>query len=136
MPPPSPPPSPESGRANFVDAFEGVTSVYLVMELLKGGAVKVTPTPGVQRKDEQWERHVTHVVRNVLRFLAGCHAKGIIYRDVKPVRPRAACPWAAPPCGMALRAPSPRILAPHPRRNSALSAWPPAPRLPAPRPTL
>lgn len=30
------------------------------------------------------ERYIARLVRDVLRFIAQCHAKGIVYRDVKP----------------------------------------------------
>lgn len=30
------------------------------------------------------EADVASIIRSVLRFIAQCHAKGIIYRDVKP----------------------------------------------------
>jgi len=30
------------------------------------------------------EAGVANIIRSVLRFIAQCHAKGIIYRDVKP----------------------------------------------------
>ena len=37
---------------------------------------------------EQYSLHpdvqVASIIRSVLRFIAQCHAKGIIYRDVKP----------------------------------------------------
>jgi hypothetical protein len=30
------------------------------------------------------ERYIATLVRSILRFIAQCHAKGIVYRDVKP----------------------------------------------------
>jgi hypothetical protein len=30
------------------------------------------------------ERYIAGLVRSILRFIAQCHAKGIVYRDVKP----------------------------------------------------
>ena len=38
------------------------------------------------------ERYIAVLVRSILRFIAQCHAKGIVYRDVKPgARPPLAC---------------------------------------------
>eukprot|EP00873_Tetraselmis_striata_P009578 jgi/Tetstr1/429842/TSEL_019709.t1 len=61
------------------DVFEDEGCVHLVMELCKGGVLLE-------------ERHVTHfteaevahLMRSVFRFLAQCHSKGIVFRDVKP----------------------------------------------------
>lgn len=40
---------------------------------------------------EGWQVHsfihsmqVAHIMRAVIRFIAQCHAKGLIYRDIKP----------------------------------------------------
>jgi hypothetical protein len=30
------------------------------------------------------EAYIAGLVRSILRFIAQCHAKGIVYRDVKP----------------------------------------------------
>ena len=30
------------------------------------------------------EKKIARVIRSILRFIAQCHAKGVIYRDVKP----------------------------------------------------
>ena len=60
------------------DVFEDDAAVHLVMELCEGGSV----LDGL--KGNYSERQVASIMRSVLRFLAQCHAKGIVYRDVKP----------------------------------------------------
>ena len=30
------------------------------------------------------EKKIARIIRSILRFIAQCHAKGVIYRDVKP----------------------------------------------------
>jgi len=61
------------------DVFEDNSFVHLVMELCTGG-------PLMERwgKEPHTERDVAKQIRAILRFLAQCHAKGVIYRDVKP----------------------------------------------------
>lgn len=61
------------------DAFEDDAAVHLVMELCEGGSVLDRLKDG-----EYGERQVAHIMRAVLRFLSQCHAKGLVYRDVKP----------------------------------------------------
>lgn len=61
------------------DVFEDDESIHLVMELCAGGALLDRLKSGAPT-----ERYVASIVRSVLRFIAQCHAKGIIYRDVKP----------------------------------------------------
>lgn len=60
------------------DVFEDDAAVHLVMELCEGGSV----LDGL--KGNYSERQVASIMRSVLRFLSQCHAKGIVYRDVKP----------------------------------------------------
>ncbi len=64
---------------NLHDVFEDSTAVHLVMELCEGGSLleRVEST----QYNERW---IAGLVRSILRFIAQCHAKGIIYRDVKP----------------------------------------------------
>lgn len=49
------------------------------MELCKGGTILERV-----KIQEHTERRIATILRSVLRFVAQCHAKGIIYRDVKP----------------------------------------------------
>jgi calcium-dependent protein kinase len=48
------------------------------MELCEGGALLERVESHVYN-----ERWIARLVRSILRFIAQCHAKGIIYRDVK-----------------------------------------------------
>ena len=61
------------------DVFEDDEAVHLVMELCTGG-------PLIQSMDtsELSEKRVAELIRGILRFLAQCHSKDLIYRDVKP----------------------------------------------------
>ncbi|KAL4434088.1 hypothetical protein ABPG75_000529 [Micractinium tetrahymenae] len=61
------------------DVFEDDIAVHLVMELCEGGSVLDGLKDG-----EYSERQVAHIMRAVVRFIAQCHAKGLIYRDIKP----------------------------------------------------
>ncbi len=49
------------------------------MELCTGGGMLDRIKPG-----QHTEASIAGIIRCVLRFIAQCHAKGIIYRDVKP----------------------------------------------------
>jgi calcium-dependent protein kinase len=59
--------------------FEDEHSIHLVMELCTGGGILDRMNEGTLT-----EARVAAIIRSVLRFIAQCHAKGIIYRDVKP----------------------------------------------------
>jgi calcium-dependent protein kinase len=59
-------------------AFEDDGAVHLVMELCAGGSVLERLAAGGCS-----ERQAAHVMRAALRFLSQCHAKGVVYRDVK-----------------------------------------------------
>lgn len=61
------------------DVFEDDAAIHIVMELCEGGSVLEHLRAG-----EYSERQAAEVMRAVLRFLSQCHAKGIVYRDVKP----------------------------------------------------
>jgi len=61
------------------DVYEDNQFVHLVMELCTGGALSVW-----EEEEPRSELDVARQIRAILRFLAQCHAKGIIYRDVKP----------------------------------------------------
>lgn len=64
---------------NLKDVFEDNESVHLVMELCEGGAL-------LERIEclKYSEAYVARLTRSILRFVSQCHAKGIIYRDIKP----------------------------------------------------
>eukprot|EP00877_Chromochloris_zofingiensis_P003189 jgi/Chrzof1/12871/Cz07g10120.t1 len=64
---------------NLHDVFEVDTNVHMVMELCEGGALLERIESRVYS-----EKYIAKLVRSILRFIAQCHAKGIIYRDVKP----------------------------------------------------
>jgi calcium-dependent protein kinase len=53
--------------------------VHLVMEVCNGGVL-------LERieKEKYSEKYIVPIVRSILRFISQCHAKGFIYRDVKP----------------------------------------------------
>jgi calcium-dependent protein kinase len=61
------------------DVFEDNENVHLVMELCSGGPILERVKAG-----KMSERDVATIIRSVLRFIAQCHSRGIIYRDVKP----------------------------------------------------
>ncbi|KAK9813845.1 hypothetical protein WJX73_001529 [Symbiochloris irregularis] len=65
--------------AHLRDCFEDDESIHLVMELCEGGALLDRIKQGAPT-----ERYIASIIRSVLRFIAQCHGKGIIYRDVKP----------------------------------------------------
>jgi len=64
---------------NLKDVFEDNGAVHLVMQLCEGGAL----FERIDRKRYS-EKYIVFIVRSVLRFISQCHAKGFIYRDVKP----------------------------------------------------
>ena len=51
----------------------------MVMELCEGGGILDHIKEGPFT-----EKRVAFIIRSILRFVAQCHAKGIIFRDVKP----------------------------------------------------
>lgn len=62
------------------DIFEDDANIYMVMELCEGTGKLDNVVGGGVRS----ERAVKAIIKQVLQFLAQCHAKGVIYRDVKP----------------------------------------------------
>ncbi|GIL82813.1 hypothetical protein Vretimale_8185 [Volvox reticuliferus] len=64
---------------NLRDVFEDNDAIHLVMELCEGGAL-------LERIESHKysEKYIARLTRSILRFISQCHAKGIIYRDVKP----------------------------------------------------
>ena len=61
------------------DVFEDDSDVHIVMELCEGGSLTDMVNSG-QLRDE---RDIARIISAVLRFIAQCHAKGIVYRDCK-----------------------------------------------------
>ncbi|KAK9826177.1 hypothetical protein WJX81_003662 [Elliptochloris bilobata] len=61
------------------DVFEDDENIHLVMELCEGGGILDRMKGG-----EFTEARIAAIIRGVLRFIAQCHARGLIYRDVKP----------------------------------------------------
>ncbi|KAI8467471.1 MAG: kinase-like domain-containing protein [Monoraphidium minutum] len=61
------------------DVYEDDLSIHMVMEICDGGAL-------LERVESRAysERFIAGLVRSILRFIAQCHARGIVYRDVKP----------------------------------------------------
>eukprot|EP01026_Neomeris_dumetosa_P002941 TRINITY_DN10806_c0_g1_i4.p1 TRINITY_DN10806_c0_g1~~TRINITY_DN10806_c0_g1_i4.p1 ORF type:complete len:597 (-),score=64.72 TRINITY_DN10806_c0_g1_i4:571-2361(-) len=61
------------------DVYEDNCNVHMVMELCQGGAL-------LDRMKSQThsEQSIAQIVRCIARFIAQCHAKGVVYRDVKP----------------------------------------------------
>lgn len=62
------------------DVFEDDSNVHMVMELCSGGSI----LESIRSRQPHTEADIAAIVRCVLRFIAQCHSKGIIYRDVKP----------------------------------------------------
>ena len=58
--------------------FEDARSVHLVMDLCEGGALLERVSSG-----QYSEKYIARLTRSILRFVSQCHAKGIIYRDIK-----------------------------------------------------
>ena len=55
--------------------FEDDDNIHLVMELCEGGGILDS-----MREGTLTEARIAVIIRSVLRFIAQCHAKGIIYR--------------------------------------------------------
>lgn len=59
--------------------FEDDDAIHLVMELCEGGGILDRMKSG-----DLTEARIASIIRSVLRFIAQCHAKGIIYRCAVP----------------------------------------------------
>lgn len=70
---------PSLDAVSLFDAYEDDACVHLVTELCSGGSVLEAARSGGGLS----EARVADVARSILRFLAQCHAKGIVFRDVK-----------------------------------------------------
>lgn len=86
------------------DVFEDDRDVHIVMELCDGSAL----TDAVSAGRLSDERDVAIIVSSILRFIAQCHGKGIVYRDVKPdnflfVRDETGSPIKATDFGLSIR---------------------------------
>ena len=64
--------------AHLEAAFEDDVAVDLVLELCAGGSMWARI-----RRGAYGERAAARLVREVLRAVAQCHAKGVVIRDVK-----------------------------------------------------
>lgn len=78
--------------------------MHIVMELCEGPAL----TDAVSAGRLSDERDVAVIVSSILRFIAQCHGKGIVYRDVKPdnflfVREGPTSPIKATDFGLSIR---------------------------------
>ena len=85
------------------NVYEDPGNVHMVMELCEGGGIldRIKDAPFT-------EKQVARILRSVLRFIAQCHAKGIIFRDVKPdnflfLTKRADSPVRATDFGLSIR---------------------------------
>jgi len=70
-----------NGSLNVVGmhgAFEDDAQVHMVMDVCRGGTIFDRLRAG-----RYTERQVANVLRSVLRMLAQCHSKGVIFMDVK-----------------------------------------------------
>eukprot|EP00201_Polytomella_parva_P020986 CAMPEP_0175046448 /NCGR_PEP_ID=MMETSP0052_2-20121109/5039_1 /TAXON_ID=51329 ORGANISM="Polytomella parva, Strain SAG 63-3" /NCGR_SAMPLE_ID=MMETSP0052_2 /ASSEMBLY_ACC=CAM_ASM_000194 /LENGTH=210 /DNA_ID=CAMNT_0016310201 /DNA_START=522 /DNA_END=1154 /DNA_ORIENTATION=+ len=88
---------------NLRNVYEDDEQVHLVMELCQGGPL----LERVQRHHYS-ERYIASLVRSMLRFISQCHAKGIVYRDIKPdnflfLDPREGSPLKATDFGLSIR---------------------------------
>jgi calcium-dependent protein kinase len=60
--------------------FEDNTDVHMVMELCEGPSL----TDAIAAGRLINEQDIAIVMSSILRFIAQCHGKGLVYRDVKP----------------------------------------------------
>jgi calcium-dependent protein kinase len=86
------------------DVFEDDADVHIVMELCEGGCL----TDRLNKGELGEEREVKRIVASILRFIAQCHAKGIVYRDCKLdnflfVTPERLSPLKATDFGLSIR---------------------------------
>ena len=65
------------------ETYEDQKNVHLVMELCTGGSLWDSASRRM-REGSFNEQRVATIARAALRTVAQCHAKGIMYRDVKP----------------------------------------------------
>jgi calcium-dependent protein kinase len=86
------------------DVFEDDTDVHMVMELCEGPSL----TDAVSAGQLVVEEDIAIVMASILRFIAQCHGKGLVYRDVKPdnfifVRNNFRSPLKATDFGLSIR---------------------------------
>jgi calcium-dependent protein kinase len=84
--------------------FEDDTDVHMVMELCEGPSLTDAVAGGKLRN----EQDIAIVLSSILRFIAQCHGKGLVYRDVKPdnflfVRNEVHSPLNATDFGLSIR---------------------------------
>ena len=68
--------------ATLEAAYEDDDSVFLVLELCRGG--EVLGAAGQGRRVHHSERSVASLMRAVLQTVAQCHSRGVLHRDIKP----------------------------------------------------
>ena len=98
------------------DVFEDDENIHLVMDLCEGGGILDRMQAG-----QFTEARIAGIIRGVLRFIAQCHARGLIYRDVKPdnflfLTASPDSPVRATDFGLSIRC-GPRLAAPQGARN-------------------
>eukprot|EP00192_Tetraselmis_astigmatica_P024585 CAMPEP_0117687858 /NCGR_PEP_ID=MMETSP0804-20121206/23414_1 /TAXON_ID=1074897 /ORGANISM="Tetraselmis astigmatica, Strain CCMP880" /LENGTH=545 /DNA_ID=CAMNT_0005500059 /DNA_START=334 /DNA_END=1971 /DNA_ORIENTATION=- len=64
----------------LVDVFEDSEYIHLIMELCTGG-----PLMQAVNISELTEERIADLMRSVLRFIAQCHSKNLVYRDINHV---------------------------------------------------
>lgn len=70
----------EGTAVRFVDRFEDDSHVHLVMQLCRGGTLQRR----LKVEGAMSERETALTIWTTLQFLEGCHAQGVVYRDIKP----------------------------------------------------
>lgn len=63
--------------------FQTHTTIYIVLELLRGGDLFDAFFPNVQKREGWPEAKCFHVVRQIVRALAYLHGRKIVHRDLK-----------------------------------------------------